>query len=98
MLRKTALGTTTVVALYLLVYVSLSATGSYHRFTVSLVGPTIADEWLPRGFTHPIVANLFWPAYILDYHLWHPLRPEPGWHYPQDKSSPQMTRPDSAPR
>jgi hypothetical protein len=98
MLRRMALAVVSAIALYLLVYVGLSASGSYHRFVESLIGPTIKDEWLPRGFTHPAVANLFWPAYALDCQLWHPIRPETDWHYTKDKSGWQMTRPDSKPR
>ena len=95
MLRRMVLGVGGAVVLYLSVYVGLSAFGSYHRFIESFIGPTVKDEWLPRGFTHASVVYLFWAPYVVDCYLWHPIRTENGWHYVKNKDGWQMTRPDS---
>src|SRR5271167_4867153 len=84
MLRRVALATGGVIALYLLVYASLSTFGTYHRFMESMVGPTMADEWVPFGFVqngrgNPWIYDFFWPAYVADCLVWHPYKRETGW-------------------
>ncbi len=93
MVRRAIFGVSVVVALYALTYVILSASGKYHRFVESFVGPTVSDEWLPRGFTHPAVLFVFWPAYAVDSRFWHPVRREDGWHYVKDEAGTHMLGP-----
>jgi len=97
MLRRMVIGVTLATALYLLSYAILSTFGSYHRYVESFVGPTVKEQWLPRGFTHPFVVNFFWPVYFVDCSVWHPVRTETGWHYIRDKSGQPAIERDPTP-